>query len=128
VEVVNSSIMEHGIFFLPFLQGLYFLVTGLWPLVSMSTFLKVTGPKNDLWLVKTVGLLLALIGTILVLAAFNIEVPQEVALLGMGTALILGAIDTIYAALKTIAPIYLLDAVLECIFLVAWSVFLISSS
>jgi hypothetical protein len=34
-------------------------MTGLWPLVSIGTFQQVTGPKTDLWLVKTVGVLIA---------------------------------------------------------------------
>jgi hypothetical protein len=41
------------------IQGIYFFVFGIWPILSMSTFLKITGPKTDLWLVKTVGLILA---------------------------------------------------------------------
>ncbi len=36
-------------------QGLYYTVSGLWPLISLRTFTLVTGPKVDLWLVKTVG-------------------------------------------------------------------------
>ncbi len=49
-------------------QGIYFLVTGIWPLISMRTFLTITGPKTDLWLVKTVGLVLAVIGAVLISA------------------------------------------------------------
>jgi hypothetical protein len=41
-------------------QGIYFLATGVWPLLSMRTFLAVTGLKTDLWLVKKVGLILAI--------------------------------------------------------------------
>lgn len=39
-------------------QATYTLLTGLWPLVHISSFLRVTGPKTDIWLVKTVGALL----------------------------------------------------------------------
>lgn len=46
-------------------QGLFYLVTGVWPIVSINTFLKVTGPKTDLWLVKTVGAVIAVIGAAL---------------------------------------------------------------
>jgi hypothetical protein len=42
-------------------QGLYFLMTGLWPLVSIGTFQHVTGPKIDLWLVNTVGVLVEVV-------------------------------------------------------------------
>lgn len=44
---------------LAFLQGTYYLLTGVWPFASMGTFLAVTGPKTDLWLVRTVGALVA---------------------------------------------------------------------
>ena len=40
-------------------KGWYFLVTGLGPLVSIGTFQRVTGPKVDLWLVNTVGMVVA---------------------------------------------------------------------
>ena len=29
-------------------QGIFYFLTGIWPLLSMETFLKVTGPKTDL--------------------------------------------------------------------------------
>src|SRR4051812_49609509 len=52
-------------------QGLYYLVTGVWPLVSIETFQMVTGPKTDHlvtgretdhWLVMTVGVLVTAVG------------------------------------------------------------------
>jgi hypothetical protein len=50
-------------------QGLYYILTGLWPVVSMQSFELVTGPKTDDWLVQTVGLLLAVIGMTLLARA-----------------------------------------------------------
>jgi hypothetical protein len=43
-------------------------LTGICPLISIDTFQKVTRPKTDLWLVKTVGSLIASIGLVIVLA------------------------------------------------------------
>ena len=46
------------------LTGVLFLVylaTGLWPLFNIESFQQVTGPKTDLWLVRTVGVLVDLI-------------------------------------------------------------------
>ena len=37
------------------IQGVYFALTGIWPLLDLSSFQWVTGPKQDLWLVQTVG-------------------------------------------------------------------------
>ncbi len=36
-------------------QGLYLLLTGMWPLVHYRSFEWVSGPKVDDWLVKCVG-------------------------------------------------------------------------
>jgi hypothetical protein len=44
------------------LQGGDYLATGLWPLIHMKSFVAVTGPKRDLWLVRTVGILVSCIG------------------------------------------------------------------
>jgi hypothetical protein len=32
----------------PIIQGLYYGMTGRWPLLSLGTFERVTGPKTDL--------------------------------------------------------------------------------
>ncbi len=55
-------------------QGIYFLISGIWPILNMRTFLKITGPKTELWLVKTVGLLVAAIGAVLIFAQINAEI------------------------------------------------------
>ncbi|MCC9168544.1 hypothetical protein [Pontibacter harenae] len=60
------------------LQGFYWVITGVWPLVHMPSFLMVTGPKTDLWLVVTVSLLLVLIGLVLVVAGFRKHVTSEI--------------------------------------------------
>lgn len=94
-------------------QGLFYMATGLWPIVSMSSFQRVSGPKTDLWLVKTVGILISVIGAVLVRASQRKEHAPEVSLLAIGSAVGLAGIDTIYVAKKRIWPIYLLDAVVE---------------
>jgi len=101
-------------------QGAYFALTGLWALVSIRTFQMVTGPKADLWLVKTVGALVGVIGVALGLAASRRRVGPETILLGVGSAASLGAVDMIYVARKRIAPIYLLDALAELLLIAAW--------
>ena len=100
-------------------QGLYFLVTGIWPLLSMKTFLQITGPKTDLWLVKTVGIVLAVIGLVLIVAQRNGEVNTPVIILAIGSALGLVIVEIIYVAKRVISPIYLGDAFVELI-LIAW--------
>ena len=102
-------------------QGLYYALTGIWPLLSMRTFEAVTGPKTDKWLVKTVGVLVAVIGAALALAGWRRKVAPESAILAAGSAAGLGAIDTVYATKGRISKIYLLDAIVEAALVVAWA-------
>jgi energy-converting hydrogenase Eha subunit E len=94
-------------------QGVFYALTGLWAIVHLPSFEAVTGPKTDDWLVKTVGVLVTVIGGVLVLAARRRRITAEVALLAAGSALGLAAIDLIYALSGVISPIYLLDAAVE---------------
>ena len=106
------------------LQGAYFLVTGVWPLVHMGSFLLITGPKVDLWLVKTVGLLIAVIGAVLLLAARRDRITPEIFVLAVGCAAGLAAVDVVYALSDRIWDVYLLDALAEAgliaLWLIAW--------
>ena len=112
------------------LQGLYYLGTGLWPLVSMETFLAVTGDKTDHlqsphqalydhWLVVTVGVLVTAIGLALLVAAWRGPSPEAVTL-AIGSILALGGIDVVYVARHVIPPVYLLDALAEVVLLGGW--------
>ena len=100
-------------------QGIYFFVTGIWPLISMRTFLMVTGPKTDLWLVKTVGVILAVIGIVLIVAQVNAEINTSLIILAIGSGLGLAIVEFIYVVKRVISPIYLGDAFAEIV-LIAW--------
>ncbi len=102
-------------------QGAFYLATGVWPIIHLGSFEAVTGPKTDDWLVKTVGVLVAVIGLILLLAARHRRVTPEIALLGAGSAVGLATIDLVYALSGVIAPIYLADAVVEIGIALLWA-------
>ena len=103
------------------IQSAYYVLTGVWPLVHMRSFLAVTGPKTDLWLVRTVGLLVLVIGSAIGLAAWRGNVTLEILVLATGCALALTAIDVVYVAKRIISKIYLIDAVAEVILILAWA-------
>jgi len=109
-------------------QGAYFFLTGVWPLVHMPSFLAVTGPKTDLWLVRTVGLLITIIAVHLLLAGWRGNPSQETIVLAMGSALFLMAVDVWYVARGTIDRIYLLDAAAELVLLGLWIAALLFSA
>lgn len=101
-------------------QGAYYLVTGVWPLLSMRTFEAVTGPKVDRWLVKTVGVLVAVIGAVLLRVGRRGRVSDEVLLLGAGSAAGLTSVDLTYGLRGHISKVYLLDALAEVLLLLGW--------
>jgi len=103
-------------------QGIYFFVFGIWPILHMKSFLKVTGPKTDLWLVKTVGIILSVTGVVLILAWFNAEINTSIIILAIGSALSLALVEFIYVAKRVISPIYLGDAGVELILIGWWVV------
>ena len=103
------------------MQGAYFLSTGVWPLLHMRSFLAVTGPKTDLWLVQTVGLLVSCMGAQMLMAGRSGRVTPEVKALAVSSALSLAAIDTIHSLRGTIRPVYLLDAVAEVVLTALWT-------
>jgi hypothetical protein len=88
--------------------------------LEIRTFQLVTGPKKDLWLVKTAGLLIGVIGVVLLLAGLRRRKEPEFPLLAVGSALSLAGIDVVYVRRRRIPPIYLLDAAVELAFAAGW--------
>jgi hypothetical protein len=102
------------------IQGVYYVATGLWPIIHIQSFQLVTGPKTDLWLVKTVGVLVAVVGAVLISASRRRRITDEIALLGVGSALGLAAIDLTYALSGRISAVYLGDAAAEIGLALLW--------
>ena len=106
-------------------QAIYFLITGLWPLIHIKSFMKVTGPKIDLWLVKTVGVLVTAISIGLFVSCFVEEVSLSAATIALLSALFLACIDVFYSAKGRISRIYLCDAAIELVFVINTIIFLV---
>lgn len=102
-------------------QGLFYFLTGIWPLLHLSSFEALTGPKTDDWLVQTVGALLATFGATLALAGAKRRLTPEWRLLAAGFAGCLAAIDLVFVTRGTISPIYLADAAVEIPLALAWA-------
>jgi hypothetical protein len=102
------------------LQSIYFIITGIWPLISMETFLLVTGPKTDLWLVQTVGIMILVIGLTLVYAAMNGTRNPQIIFLAIASSLALAIVDITFYLNGTIGSVYLLDAGLEFLLILLW--------
>lgn len=102
-------------------QGVFNVLTGLWPLVHIRSFEAVFGPKTDKWLVRTVGGLLLVNGIAQFRAgrggAADVQPARRV---GMGTAATLAAVDLIYVGNGTLSKMYLLDAAAELLWITLW--------
>ncbi|MFJ8668884.1 hypothetical protein [Streptomyces sp. NPDC093600] len=101
-------------------QGVFNIVGGLWPVVSLRTFERVYGAKTDKWLQRTSGALLATAGYSMLRAGSTPAGVRHARRIGVGTALTFLAIDLVYVPRRTIPATYLMDAAKEIAWLAAW--------
>ena len=102
-------------------QAIYYLATGIWPLLHIASFMAVTGPKEDIWLVKMVGLLAAAIG--LALMAGRNNILRQTVILSIGAALAFISIDLYYSITGVIYKIYLADAAIQTLLITGILIF-----
>lgn len=96
----------------------YLVATGFWSLVHRRSFERVTGPKEDYWLVQTVGALAIAIGASLGTAVRRQAQEPETIVLGAASCVAFGLASV--RASQTESRLYLGDALLEIAFLAAW--------
>jgi hypothetical protein len=113
-------IIRNGKAWLAMAHGCYFFLTGVWPILHLESFIWVTGPKTDLWLVKTVGLLIAVNGAVIGMGGVQRRVTPELKWLAIGSAACLAFIDVYYYLDGTLRWVYLLDAGAEAILIGMW--------
>lgn len=99
------------------IQGVYYAITGIWPIVSIETFEAVTGPKTDHWLVQTVGALVTVMGLALLASGWQRNASAETMVLAIGGTIAFSAVDIIFTMKGVIDPIYLADAGAQIILL-----------
>ncbi|MBV9103879.1 MAG: hypothetical protein JO060_09815 [Candidatus Eremiobacteraeota bacterium] len=101
-------------------QSVYYTVTGIWPLVSIDSFMAVTGPKTDVWLVKMVGSLVLVNGLTLAWMAFEDRSDDALPLFfAASNTLAFTAIDVAYTRRRRIRPVYFGDAIVQLAVLAA---------
>lgn len=102
-------------------QGLFNVVGGLWPIVSLRSFEWAFGRKRDRFLQKTSGGLFLASGIALLLAEPTPDGVATARRIGIGVAATYLVIDLIYVPKGDIRKTYLLDAVMEAGWLWAWT-------
>lgn len=92
-------------------QALYYIPFSIWGLLHIRSFMWLTGKKQDVWLVKTVCLLLISVGAVIGQAGRKDRITPEIVGLGILSAASLTVIDFWYVAKGRIRWVYLLDAI-----------------
>lgn len=111
----------------PLIQLLYYFITAVWPLIHMKSFLDITGDKTDLWLVKTVSVLLLPYCILLLLLSLNSKKNLIIVAAVFLCGLSLAVIDVYYYFSNVIKWVYLIDAFIQTIFLIYWLFYIINS-
>jgi|GEM_PF-634786 len=104
-------------------QGVYYLMSGLWPLADIESFMDVTGPKTDIWLVKTVGILLLPVSASLLSYIYDGQKARFPAfVLGAGSAAAFACVDFYYSGRGIISDVYAADGLVQIVFLLLWAI------
>jgi hypothetical protein len=106
-------------------QSIYYLLTGIWPLLHIESFMAVTGPKNDIWLVQTVGVMIIAVALSLFFAARTKSYYLPTMVLGISAALGLMFVDVVFFLKGDISGIYLADAFAEFLLVLGWGYFIV---
>lgn len=97
-----------------FIQGIYYFFTGVWPLVHLRSFEKITGDKKEHWLLYAVSLMITCSSLVFLVASLRRgPLPIEVLTLSISNVVVLSFIDIYFCLKGIIRKIYLIDALIE---------------
>lgn len=107
---------------LELLQGFYYVGLGLWPVIHATSFQRYTGglDSHDLWQLRTLGLVLAVVGVALLYAVRRRSVAPEAIIVAGGVAAVMAVMDLVNITVKTYPPIYCIDCLIEIGFVYGW--------
>ncbi|HYE56274.1 MAG TPA: hypothetical protein VD996_15600 [Chitinophagaceae bacterium] len=88
--------------------------------MHIESFMVVTGPKNDIWLVKTVGALLIPICCCFLTHLFLRIDHRPVIVLAAVSCIAFACIDFYYALNDVISKVYLADGAVQLLLLLSW--------
>ncbi len=111
-----------------FVQGAYFFLLGLWPLIHINSFIDVTAIKSDFWMAKTIGLLLSVIGLVLLYAWYHLQNANSLVLLGMASNVVLVGMESYYFSIGVLPTIYLVDTAMQSVLFIVWCIYAFSKN
>lgn len=121
VEAQTQPPPDRGMI-LELVQGVYYIVLGLWPVVHAASFQRLTGglDLSDLWQLRTLGLVLAVIGVSLLWAVRRRSVAPEAAIVACGVAAVMAIMNLVNITVKAYPPIYCFDCLIQVGFVYGW--------
>ena len=111
----------------PISHLVYYFITAVWPLIHIDSFLLVTGYKIDIWLVKTVSLLLLPYCLLLIYLTFSFKKNFIIVITVMLCCLGLLFIDLYYYFKNVIKWVYVVDGFFELLFFTYWAYYIVHS-
>ena len=108
-------------------QGIYTFITAVWPIVDIESFMFISGYKTDLWLVKTVSVLLLAMSICLLINTSSNRANLPVIILALLVAIGMAYVDFYYSLNNTISKIYMADGFVEILFIISWLMILIKN-
>jgi|1186.fasta_scaffold11580_2 hypothetical protein len=101
-------------------HGAFLAATGLWPLLHLRSFARLTAPRPEGWLTRGAGLCCTNLGAALLAAGARGKVAQELRLAAGTTGLTIAALDLHSAARRRSLP-QLLNGLAQLAFAAAWT-------
>jgi hypothetical protein len=98
------------------IQGVYYLITAVWPLLHLQSFTAVVGPKPDLFQFYTTTLLILVISVTLLLSVGK-EKSLSTIFLALASPIAFIVIEIVW--IHSLRQIFLLDIALEVVILAA---------
>lgn len=107
------------------LQSLYYLFTGLWPLLHMLSFSSEAGTKADSWLLKTEAMLIVCIIAAFAIDLYTRKYTTSIVFLAISSSIGFLYIDLWHSLFYNMSGIYLTDAFAHLILMTVWSIWLV---
>jgi len=101
-------------------QGVYYILTGLWPWLALGASQETSREISEHWSVLTLGLLTIVIGLSLCVAGFRREGTGAIFCLALGTPVVLVVAEGFFVGKRYLPATYLLDAIVEVALAALW--------
>jgi len=104
-----------------FLQSLFYLFTGIWPLMHISSFLAGKGEEADNWLLVSAGSLLLCIVCAFFIDLYARRNSASIIFLAIASSVAFLCVDFHYSVFHAMSKLYIVDAAIHLVLMTLWS-------